>query len=420
MSGIAIVGAGIAGLGLAYYLGNDHDGLTIYEKSDYLGGHANTVVIDEESRAVPIDTGFMVFNHSTYPLLVELFRDLGVPTEKTDMSFSVQHKLSGLEYSGASYNRLFGDRRNIFDLRFWRMLREIDRFNKEGGEAELDYSNATLSLAEFIRTRGYSSDFLNLYLLPMSSAIWSTAPQKMLHFPAITLLRFFKNHGLLGVESQHQWWTVKGGSAEYVRRLRAALNAVTRVSREVVKVERGPRSVSVTTTDGDRAHYDRVVLACHADQALRLLVNPSETEARLLSAFSYQRNNTLLHTDESVMPSQKRCWASWNYRVDGAGATTHYYMNSLQRISDKQNYFVTLNGDHLIDESSVLKRITYHHPVFDKRSLLAQSELQLLNERSPHDQVFYCGSYFGYGFHEDALRSAHQLSGMLKAKILCR
>ncbi len=420
MSDVAIVGGGIAGLGLAYYLGNTHDRITIYEKENHLGGHSNTVDASEDGRQIPIDTGFMVFNEATYPLLIKLFDELGVPIEKTDMSFSVQHRLTDLEYSGASFDRLFGDRRNILNFRFWRMLAEVDRFNREGHETVLNPENNSLSLAEYVRARRHSQDFVNLYLVPMSSAIWSTPPHKMLKFPAITLLRFFRNHGLLGVSTQHQWWTVKGGSREYVKRLVLRLKTLPRISSQVVRVKRKGRKVHVTTKDRETRDYDQVVLACHADQALPLLADPTCDETRLLSAFSYQENNTILHTDARVMPSAKKCWASWNYRIDEIGSSTHYWMNSLQNVSKRQDYFVTLNGEHLIDPGQILERFTYHHPLFDLAALKAQSELHVLNERSPQDQIFYCGSYFGYGFHEDALRSAHQLAEILRGKVLCK
>lgn len=420
MSEIAIVGSGIAGLGLAYYLRHGRYRVTIYEKENYPGGHANTVEVSEDEKQIPIDTGFMVFNHVTYPLLLQLFDELNVPTEKTDMSFSVQHRLYGLEYAGASLDRLFGDRKNIFNLRFWRMLAEIDRFNKEAHGTILDPVNESLSLADYAKARCHSEDFINLYLVPMSSALWSTPPEKMLNFPAISLLRFFKNHGLLGRDTQHQWWTVRGGSREYVTRLVAALKTLPRISSKVAQVRRGTRKVFVTTSDGEVREYDRVVLACHADQALHLVSEPTRDEARLLSAFSYQENGTILHTDSTVMPSAKRCWASWNYRIDEKGSSTHYWMNSLQHISERQDYIVTLNGEYLVDPSKISKRFTYHHPLFDLAALHAQSDLHLLNDRSPGGQILYCGSYFGYGFHEDALRSAHQLAEVMQGKVLCQ
>lgn len=420
MKKIAIIGSGIAGLGLAYYLRDACYQITIYEKDGHLGGHANTVDASEDGKQIPIDTGFMVFNHATYPLLIKLFDELKVPTEKTCMSFSVQHKGSALEYAGASFDRLFGDRKNIFNLRFWQMLLEIDRFNKEGRETVLQPGSSWLSLSDYARLRAHKNDFVNLYLLPMSSAIWSTPPDKMLNFPAITLLRFFENHGLLGVSTQHQWWTVKGGSKEYVKRLVAALNTIPRICNRVVQVRRKPRNVLVTTEDGESKEYDQVVLACHADQALSLVAEPSREELRLLSAFSYQENGTILHTDCTVMPSVKRCWASWNYRVDENGSSTHYWMNSLQHVSERQDYFVTLNGEHLVDKRKILKRFNYQHPVFDLNALRAQAELHVLNENSPQDQIFYCGSYFGYGFHEDALKSAHQLSKIIRGRVLCK
>lgn len=420
MSEIAIIGSGIAGLGLAYYLRQGSDRITIYEKESHLGGHANTIETNDSGKRIPIDTGFMVFNKVTYPLLVELFAELKVPIKKTDMSFSVQHKLSGLEYAGASFDRLFGDRRNIINPGFWRMLGEIDRFNKEGHAGVAEPANIDLSLAEYANRRGHSEDFINLYLVPMCSALWSAPPRKMMNFPAITLLRFFKNHGLLGSNTQHQWWTVEGGSREYVSRLVATLKTVPRIASKVLQVRRGTKKVCVSTNDGITQEFDKVVLACHADEALRLVAGPTEDESRLLSAFFYQENDTILHTDCNVMPIAKRCWASWNYRIDENNSSTHYWMNSLQQVSETRDYFVTLNGAHLVAPSQILKRLTYHHPLFDLAALNAQSNLHLLNERSPRDQVFYCGSYFGYGFHEDALKSAHQLAEVLRGKVLCQ
>ncbi|MBX9668903.1 MAG: FAD-dependent oxidoreductase [Candidatus Obscuribacterales bacterium] len=416
MKSIAIVGSGIAGLGLAYKL-RDHFDVTVYEKDNRLGGHSHTVEAIEDGKAVPFDTGFMVFNHHTYPLLLQLFEELNVPTKKTDMSFSVQHKEMGLEYSGVSFNRLFGDRGNLVNLRFWRMLSEIQRFNDRGALAVDNPELLSMSLFDYIRAEGYSTDFVDCYLIPMSGAIWSTPPEKMLQFPAVSLLRFFKNHGLLGTKTHHQWWTVTGGSREYVRRLIVKLNNLPRLSSEVVEVRRGVSRATVTTIDGASREYDQVVLACHADDALNLIREPLAREIELLSRFSYQRNDTTVHTDHSVMPDQKRCWASWNYRVDGAGSTTHYWMNSLQDVSNKHDFFVSLNGDHLIDPRRVLMRMVYHHPVFSLEAIEAQSQLRQLNESSHRDQLFFCGSYFGYGFHEDAFSSACRLAELLTGRV---
>lgn len=418
MSRIAIIGGGVAGLSLAYFLRQKHE-LTLYDKNDYWGGHANTVDVLEDSRRVPIDTGFMVFNHATYPNLLQLFDELDVETKKTDMSFSVQETASKLEYSGASLGRLFGDPKNIFNARFWSLLLQIDRFNREGMQALEDDRWKQMSLHDYALARGHSSDFLHHYLIPMSGAIWSTPPEKMLSFPVYTLLRFFKNHGLLGVSTHHQWWTVEGGSKQYVNKILTALDPCTKILTGVASVCRGLHKVEVVTSDGIKHSFDHVVLACHADEALALLDDASPKERELLGAFKYQRNETLLHTDTAVMPVHRKCWASWNYRIDSKGASTHYWMNSLQDVSKKQQYFVTLNGSHLVSEEKILKRMTYHHPLFDLKSLQAQADLPLLNQASSDNRVFFCGSYFGFGFHEDALVSSINLAKILE-RVPCR
>ena len=418
MMRLAIVGSGIAGLGLAYYL-RDYFEVTILEKEDRPGGHTNTIQVLEGDKSVSIDTGFMVFNHETYPNLLRLFSELGVPTKKTDMSFSVQNLSRNLEFAGASFNRLFGDRKNLLNLSFWKMLTQIERFNKESVKALLEPRYASMTLRDYVRTRNYGEDFLNSYLIPMSSALWSTSPQKMLDFPAKTLLRFFQNHGLLDVSTQHQWWTVEGGAREYVKRLLATLPDVLRLQKSVIRVSRGPRGVELVTSDNESAIFDKVAFACHADEALEILHAPSEKERSLLEAFSYQQNKTLLHVDTNVMPRQRRCWASWNYRLDERGASTHYWMNSLQNVSDKCDYFVTLNGDHLVQEDKIIKRISYAHPLFDFKAIKAQEQLSALNSCAPNDQIFFCGSYFGYGFHEDALSSSLDLANQLMRTAVC-
>lgn len=299
------------------------------------------------------------------------------------------------------------------------MLSQLDRFNKEAPQALLDPAWAKMNLLDYVKQRNYGNDFLNFYLVPMSSAVWSTSPDKILYFPAQTLLRFFQNHGLLGATTQHQWWTVDGGSREYVKRLIATLPSVPRLRTAVIKVRRSNRGVQLSTIDGKCETYDKVVLACHADQALSVLEDPIEKERRLLSAFSYQRNETLLHVDSSVMPTQRRCWASWNYRLDDRGASTHYWMNSLQDVSHKKNYFVTLNGEVIVDSKKILNRMTYDHPLFDLNAIAAQEKLPELNSSPYRDQVYFCGSYFGYGFHEDALTSSLNLAKQLTGNAVC-
>lgn len=416
---IAIVGTGISGLGCAHFLHPHHD-ITLFEQNDYAGGHTNTVTVQHQGHAVPIDTGFMVYNHVTYPLLTRLFRELDVKTQPTDMSFSVIHTPTGFEYNGTGLNTLFGQRANLFKPRFWRFLGQINRFNSEAVAALDDPRFTEMTLREYCQARGYSEDFLNIYLVPMSSAVWSTPPDEMLEFPATTLLRFWHNHGFLGLHTQHPWWTVSGGSKSYVEKLTAPFRDRIRVSCGVARIERTADSVTVVPHEGEAEVFDKVVLASHADQSLRMLAAPTRDESRLLGPFRYQPNVATLHTDESFMPQTLRCWGSWNYRVDrapgGIATSTHYWMNSLQGVSRRQNYFVSINADHSRDPDRVIRTIHYEHPLFDLSAIRAQQDLPSLNRISPDQTTYYCGSYFRYGFHEDGFASAVSLCRDLLGK----
>jgi predicted NAD/FAD-binding protein len=402
MKSIAIVGTGIAGLGCGYFLHREFD-VSLFDRSGYAGGHSNTVTVDEDGRSVPIDTGFMVFNEVTYPNLTRLFTELGVETMPTPMSFGVQHVTSGVEYCGSSLNQLFAQRRNVVRPRFLRTLRDISRFNADALRGE----ETAETLAEYCERRRYCDDLLQLYLLPIASAIWSTPFDSVREFPASTLIRFFSNHGLLGgLKGHHEWLTVKGGAKTYVERMTRPFRDRVHLGNAVVRVERSPRDVAIRFADGARAVFDNVIFACHADEALAMLADPTPDERRLLGAFRYQENVAALHTDPAPMPRERRAWASWNYRLDGSAATTTYWMNSLQRVSDRRDYFVSINDPGLIDPRRVLKTIGFHHPVFTLDAIDAQRELPSLNEVSSGQRAYFCGSYFRYGFHEDALSSA--------------
>jgi predicted NAD/FAD-binding protein len=412
---LAIIGTGIAGLGCAHLL-QRRFALTLYEKNDYVGGHTNTLTVDAEHGALPIDTGFMTYNEVTYPNLTRLFHDLGVATQPTSMSFSVQHLPSELEFCGSSFNHLFGQRRNLLKPSFWKMLLQINRFNEEAVAMLNSPAYQSYSLGQYVHERNYGDHFLKLYLMPMSCAVWSTPPDRMLQFPAMTLLRFFHNHGFLGLHTQHPWLTVTGGAKRYVDRLTAPFRDRIYLRRGAVSVRRQQDGVQVRDESGHVEHYDRVILACHADQALGMLSDADEHERALLSEFKYQPNTALLHTDAGVMPATRRCWSSWNYRIDSDGAgqiapSTIYWMNSLQGLPSSQDYFVSINGENLPRADSVLRRVDYEHPLFNLGAIRAQRELPRLNERMSN--VFFCGSYFRYGFHEDAFTSALNLSRLL-------
>jgi uncharacterized protein len=414
---LAIIGTGVAGMGCAHFLQNEYE-LTLYEQNAHVGGHSNTVTVREDGEDLPVDTGFMVFNHVTYPHLTRLFRELDVPTKPTSMSFSVKHEATGIEYNGRDFNTLFGQRRNLLRPRYWRFLMKIDQFNKDTVAALEDPEFARMTLGEYAAYRGYGEDFLNLYIIPMGSAVWSTPPALMLQFPATTLMRFWFNHGFLGMRNRHPWWTVEGGSRVYVKKLTAPFADRIRVQDPVVKVERRAQGQRVVTQGGGDETFDRVILACHGDQARVLLADPSDLEAELLDCFKYQPNLATLHTDAQFMPNTRRCWASWNYHVGCGGSgevrtSTHYWMNSLQGVSEKVNYFVSINAPDSLDPSRVIKQIHYEHPLFDLGAIEAQRRLPDLNVQGQQRGRQFCGSYFRYGFHEDAFGSAVDLSQLI-------
>jgi predicted NAD/FAD-binding protein len=410
MQSLAVVGTGIAGMSAAYFLHKDFN-LTVYEQNPYVGGHTHTVEVNHNDERVFIDTGFMVYNHVTYPNLVRLFRTLQVEEMDTSMSFSVQHIPSGLEFCGSGISGLFSQRKNLLNPRFVRMLLHINRFNSECLEVLDQSSFDDMTLSEYARLRGFGQDFLMKYLVPMSSAVWSTPPDEMLNFPVRTLVRFFHNHGFLGLHAQHQWKTVVDGSRMYRDKLIKPLRDRIYPGRAAVSIRRDGRHAVVVDSHGHSATYDKVIVASHADQSLRLLQKPTAAEHRLLSPFHYQTNVATLHTDELVMPKTRRAWSSWNYRLDLDGdgravPSTIYWMNSLQRVSDSQNFFISINGTELVRPEHTLYQISYEHPIFSVATAEAQKELDILNETGP---IYYCGSYFRYGFHEDALWSSVRL-----------
>ncbi len=408
---IAIIGLGISGLGCAHFL-KDHAELTLYEANDYIGGHTNTVTVKEGAKDIPIDTGFMVYNEDTYPHLTRLFNELNVKTKKTTMSFSVNHLPDKLEFNGGKMNEIFGQRKNIFNLKFWRMLFKIKSFNTDALEDIEHEKLHNLTLREYVEHRGYGENFLRWYLVPMASAVWSSPPEKIESFPAITLLRFWKNHGFLAVEKRKQWRTVCGGSKNYVQKLIQPFKEKIQINNPVTSVRRTPQGVEVTSNN-DIQLYDQVILSTHGDDSYRIISDPTDTENVILPAFQYQSNIAVMHTDTSVMPKNKPCWASWNYRISEHDNTlrssTVYWMNSLQGVSENENYFVSINP--YTPPKNILKTIEYRHPLFDLKAINAQKEIPKLHQEGlEQTNTFYCGAWQRYGFHED---------GLLSAVILC-
>lgn len=411
---IAIIGTGIAGMGAAAKLYRDFD-LTLYEKNNYVGGHTNTVFVSEEGVRLPIDTGFMVYNEPTYPNLTRLFADLGVQTKPTSMSFGVQHKPSGLEFAGTGFAGLFAQPKNLLKPWYFSFLREISRFNASCAEVLTEARFQSMTLGEYCKDRGYSDDFRDRYLVPMSSAVWSSPPSAMLEFPSLTLVRFFTNHRFLGLYGQLAWRTVVGGSRNYRDALIRPFQDRISTERGALAVHRTEQGVEVTDARGETNTFDAAILAAHADEALALIKTPSDLESRILKNFRYQQNTATLHSDEKVMPRSRRAWASWNYRVDGSSASTIYWMNRLQGVSDKRNYFVSINDPCLADPALIHQKIEYHHPLYDLNSAQAQSELPKLNQEG---RIYFCGSYFKYGFHEDALTSGLQAADAVRERHL--
>ncbi|MEY3395436.1 MAG: hypothetical protein RL346_1672 [Verrucomicrobiota bacterium] len=407
---IAIIGTGISGLSCAHFL-HRHFNVTLFEKDHRIGGHSNTVTVEESGHQLPLDTGFMVYNEVTYPHLTRLFDDLQVETKPTAMSFSVQHIPSDVEFNGGSLNLLFAQRKNLFRVRYWKMLLQINRFNRET-VAELAHPQyGDLSLADYVSARGYGEDFLNWYLSPMAAAVWSSPPERINDFPARTLMRFWHNHGFLGLDTQHPWRTVTGGSRRYVDKITAPFNNQIIKGNPVQKVTADNR---IVLGDGTCHAFDRIIFASHGDQSLKLLEDPTGLETDILSHFSYQPNRAVVHTDTRFMPRTRRAWASWNYRVEPSGThSTHYWMNSLQGVSENENYFVSINPPGEIAPEKIHHELDYEHPIFTSQAINAQSRIPELHRAGQQTNRFYCGAWQRYGFHEDGIWSAHRLCAHL-------
>lgn len=402
---IAVIGAGISGLTAAWVLSRRHD-VVLFEANDYAGGHANTVRVSGENGPVPVDTGFIVFNELNYPNLCRIFDRLGVDSERSDMSFSVHCEASRVEYNGTSLNKLFGQRRNLARPAFWRMVTGIVRFNRQ---AVRDLENGLaddITVEEYVSRNDYPDTFVRHYLMPLGAALWSCDIRTFGTFPMRFVIEFLHNHRMLQVEGRPVWRTVSGGSRNYIDRLLADFRGRVRLNTPVRRVERAPRGVTVRLEGNRREEFDEAVLATHADQSARMVLEPGERERETLGMFPYRRNRVTLHTDTTMLPDRRHIWAAWNYRIPASESrqtSVTYNMNILQNLPGSRTWCVSLNQDAPIDESCVLRRINYDHPMFIPGRDAAQRDHDALIRR---DRLSYCGAYWGYGFHEDGVRSA--------------
>ena len=413
---IAVIGSGIAGMSVAWLL-NKHHKVTVYEKNQRIGGHSNTVDALTKDGLQPVDTGFIVYNERNYPNLTALFEHLNVPTRDSEMSFSASLESGGYEYAGTDLNGLFGQRSNLVSPRFWRMIKDLLRFYKEAPIFLKTSGENDLSLGAYLARQNYSDGFLKDHLLPIGAAIWSTTAAEMQAYPAKAFIRFFESHGLLLIRNRPQWRTVDGGSREYVKRL--TRDYINRIKFGGVKsVRRFPDHVEITDVAGDISTYDHVVIAAHADEAIALLTDPDTHEKTLLGSWRYTENRAVLHSDPKLMPRRPRVWSSWNFMETQPSQATNslcvtYWMNRLQSIGPDNPLFLTLNPNTEPAAGTIFEEFTYSHPFFDAAALATQSQLWSLQGKN---RTWYCGSYFGYGFHEDALQSslavAEQLGGL--------
>ena len=413
MSRIAVIGAGISGMSAAYLLSQKHQ-VWLFERESRLGGHTHTHEIETSRGVLPIDTGFIVHNDRTYPNLVRLFQKLGIERQASDMSFGVSCRDTGLEYSSRGLSGFFGSR-NFLRLSQYQLLTEILRFNREARALLQEPTNSEITLGDYLRAHGFGGDFSRYYLNPMASAVWSTSLEEIDTFPALTLIRFFENHGFLGLTTQAQWYAVKGGSSAYIGPLTSPYQQRIRLGAKIDSVTRRPGKVQIFFADRAPETFDEVVFACHAPQALQLLKDATQPEQRVLGQLRTSRNQTMLHTDSRLLPRRASARASWNYHVGASRreATLTYHMNRLQNLRTAKDYCVTLNHSEAVEERHVLREMTYFHPLYNLDAVRAQTRW---SEISGVDRTHFCGAYWSYGFHEDGLNSAIRVAEALGAK----
>ena len=402
---IAIIGSGISGLTSAYLLNRNHD-ITVFEANDYIGGHTHTHNIKIKDKEYAVDTGFIVYNERTYPNFIKLLDTLGVERQLSTMGFSVKSASEDYEYAGESLNSLFAKRSNIFRLGFLRMLYEMYRFGKKSDSTGLGL-DVSITLGTYLRSENYSNEFINYFIIPMGAAIWSTPANKVLDMPAYFFIKFFYNHGMLEIINRPKWWVIKDGSSAYIKKIIKGFESKINLSSPIRTVSRLDNGIEIEIANSKKPlMFDAVVFATHSDQALGMLKDPTEKEKDILSSIPYQKNEVLLHTDSSVLPKRKLAWASWNYQLDSnpeSPVVLTYNMNILQSLDCDETFCVTLNDHQSVDESKVLKKITYHHPLFTVKGIEAQKRKL---EISGVNNTYYCGAYWHNGFHEDGVASA--------------
>jgi predicted NAD/FAD-binding protein len=399
---IAIIGAGISGNTLAYYL-NPHHQIALFESNDRIGGHSHTHHIDIFNQKVSVDTGFIVFNKKTYPNFLKLLHELKVPYENSAMSFSVKDSQKDFEYNGTNFNALFAQRKNFINPSFYKMIREILRFNKSS--IILLRSDEEISLGDYLKREGYSDFFKKYYILPMGSAIWSSNIKTMMQFPAKFFIQFFNNHGMLNINDRPQWLTISGGSINYVNKMIKSFRKKIKLNQNIKYVERKKDYIAIYHKDRVEK-FDWVFFACHSDEALKLIKSPNSDEKNILKAIPYTDNEVILHYDDHFMPKRKLAWAAWNYHIDdnaNSPASLTYNMNILQNLKTEAPLLVTLNPLQKINKKKIIKTLSYAHPQYSLRSIEAQSRYHLI---SGVNRTSFAGAYWGNGFHEDGVKSA--------------
>ncbi len=405
---IAVIGSGISGLSAAYFLSKKFK-VDLFEKDDHFGGHSYTYEIKDNNKVIPVDLGFIVFNKITYPNLINLFKDLDIPYEKSDMSFSVSIKNSNIEYSGSGIGGIFVNKLNLLNLKFLIMIKEIISFYKTAPKL-LKNDLKEQTLGDFLNKKKLSKYFVEYHLIPMVAAIWSMPFEKAKEMPIKFFLNFFTNHGLFKLKDRPQWYTVTNRSRTYVKKITDKISGEVFKNYKVSKVIRTTDNIRLMFGN-EYIDYDHVVLASHADQSLSLLERPSEKEKNILSKFTYVKNQAFLHTDENLMPKKKRAWSSWNSISNGDKTCITYWLNKLQNLNTNKNYFLTLNPLFEINNNFIIKKVNFTHPYLNSENTLLQKDLKLIQGKK---RTWFCGSYFGYGFHEDGLKSSIELAKNFK------